>query len=336
MLVLFKKNALPEDKEKFASFLKEHCFSPIGTEAYVSCGAGISEATLQEFTDFAAFGRIIDDSFYFSSRTFQEKNTLITIEKKKNRVIFGGESIPFIGGPCSLESEEMALKAAENLRSCGVKLMRAMLFKPRTSPHSFQGLGLEGLSILKRLSQETSLILVSEPRDSEELEILAEYADIIQIGTRNMSNFQLLKAAASIGKPIILKRGMSSTLEEFLAAADYLLLWGQRNVILCERGIRTFNSYVRFTPDIAAIPELKELSHLPVIFDPSHASGKTSLVPSLALAGIAAGADGIMAEIHEAPDKALSDGKQSLSFEELPKLLERAALVAKAVSRSIE
>ncbi|MFZ5644153.1 MAG: 3-deoxy-7-phosphoheptulonate synthase [Bacillota bacterium] len=247
----------------------------------------------------------------------ENKSTLVDIGPCR----IGDGNLVIIAGPCAVESMDQMIYLASILKKMGVTIIRGGAFKPRTSPYSFQGLGEEGLKILAAAREETGLPFVTEATDSSTLEKACVYADIIQIGSRNMQNFSLLKEAGKSGKPVILKRGFSSTLEEWIMAAEYIAAEGNNKIIFCERGIRTFESYTRNTMDISAIPSIKELSHFPVIADPSHGTGKRSLVGPLARASVAAGADGIMLEVHENPPGALSDGAQSLYPSELEGLI---------------
>mgnify|MGYP001773314521 CR=1 FL=1 len=226
-----------------------------------------------------------------------------------------GEKPIVIAGPCSVESEEQIIQIAKFVKEHGASMLRGGAFKPRTSPYSFQGLGEKGLMYLRKASEITGLPIVTEVLDPRDVKLVEKYADMLQIGARNMQNFPLLKEVGRSSKPILLKRGFGATIEELLSAAEYIMKEGNANVVLCERGIRTFETSTRFTLDIAAIPVLKELTHLPVIVDPSHAAGKRSLVPPLAKAALAAGADGIIVEVHQDPDHALSDGLQSLTLD---------------------
>ncbi len=262
--------------------------------------------------------------YFLASREYREKDSQIKVGTVDGQDVFiGGEDAEpiFIAGPCSIESEESAIELALTLKDFGIKIFRAMIYKPRTSPYSFQGLVRAGLPVLKRLKQVTGLLLVVEVREEEEAEQAAAYADIFQIGTRNMTNFALLKRIAAMGKPMILKRGMGATIEEFLCAAEYILAQGNPNLVLCERGIRTFETYTRFTLDLAAVPAVKELSHLPIIVDPSHGTGKSSLVLPMARAGLAAGADGVMLEVHQEPSMSKSDNFQAITPQALGGLL---------------
>lgn len=252
-----------------------------------------------------------------ASRTNKSENTVVDI----GPVRIGDGSLVIIAGPCAVESMDQMLYLARLLKRAGVSILRGGAFKPRSSPYSFQGLGEEGLKILAAARKETGLPVVTEVTDVRYLEKVGEDSDILQIGSRNMQNFALLKEAGRYGKPVLLKRGLSSTLEEWVMAAEYIAAEGNGRVIFCERGIRTFEGYTRNTMDISAIPAIKELSHFPVIADPSHGTGRRSLVGPLAGAAVAAGADGIMLEVHENPPRALSDGAQSLYPCELEKLL---------------
>lgn len=236
-------------------------------------------------------------------------------------VAIGQDSFTVIAGPCAVESIEQAVTTAKAVASAGAKIFRGSLFKPRTSPYSFQGVGPDGIEFLKIIRQETSLLLETEILATEHLELLVGHVDILRIGSRNMDNFELLKEVGKVGKPVLLKRNMSATLEEFLLAAEYILAEGNEQVILCERGIRTFETYTRNTLDILAVPALKELSHLPVIVDPSHSAGRRSLVPAASKAALAVGADGLLVEVHPNPDQAKSDGQQSLSIPEFEQLM---------------
>lgn len=267
------------------------------------------------------------------SRDFHPKDSVISLSAG---VSIGGKS-PFlvIAGPCAIESREQVFKVATLLKRLGVKVMRGGAYKPRTSPHSFQGLQEEGLRILSEVKRKTGLLTVTEVMNPEHVSRVAEVVDILQIGARNMQNFDLLKEVGRTKRPVILKRGLSATVEEWLASAEYILLEGNHDVILCERGIRTFENLTRNTSDLAVIPLVKSLSHLPVIYDPSHATGKNSLVPPMALASIVAGADGVMIEVHPDPEQALSDGPQSLNLKEFERLYRKLAALELFVKREM-
>lgn len=251
------------------------------------------------------------------SREFSEDDTVI--ETGPARI--GGGNFAVIAGPCSIESEEQAVKIAESVKNSGATMYRGGAFKPRTSPYSFQGLGIEGLKILANVRKETGLPIVTEVMDTKDVDAVTTYTDVLQIGARNMQNFQLLTEVGKQDKPVVLKRGFSNTIEEFLMAAEYIAKGGNQEIIFCERGIRTFETYTRNTLDISAIPLLKSLSHLPVIVDPSHATGRRDLIRPLSLASLAAGADGLMIEVHNDPESALCDGPQSLNPEEFSRLM---------------
>lgn len=276
--------------------------------------------------------------FKLASREFKEKPSEVVIGKLPGTgqvISFGGNNIQIIAGPCAIESEESARSLAQSLKDAGCRIFRGGAFKPRTSPYSFQGLGEEGLKILKRIRQDFGMLTITEAMEIQDIEKVADAADIIQVGTRNMSNFKLLKQLGQTQKPILLKRGMSSTIREFLMAAEYILTSGNFNVILCERGIRTFEDYTRFTLDINAIPAIKHLSHLPIIVDPSHGTGKWRLVEPVSCAAIAAGADGLVIETHPNPQHALSDGCQALMPEKFPGLLKKIKGIAEVIGRSM-
>lgn len=249
--------------------------------------------------------------------------------------VIGGDEVIVIAGPCSVETEEQTLASAHAVRAAGARILRGGAYKPRTSPYEFRGLGKQGLEILARAREETGLAIITEVMTPGDVEQIYDYTDIFQIGARNAQNYNLLEEAGRTGKPVMLKRGLSMLIEEWLLAAEYVLSQGNPNVIFCERGIRTFENQTRNTFDVAAVPVVQQLSHLPIFVDPSHAAGKRPFVGPLALAGVAAGADGLMIEVHPNPDHALSDGNQSLNFAEFAMLMPRMATVATAVGRSI-
>ncbi len=234
----------------------------------------------------------------------------------------GGAEFTVIAGPCSVESEKQLLSTAEAVARAGARLLRGGAFKPRTSPYDFQGMELEGLKLLRKAREQTGLAIITEVMSDSDVPLVAEYADVLQIGARNMQNYALLKSLGKAGRPVMLKRGLSSTIKELLLSAEYVVTHGNPNVMLCERGIRTFETATRNTFDIGAVPVLNELTHLPVILDPAHATGKSSLIPPLALASVAVGADGLMVEVHPSPEKAFSDGAQSLTFAQFERLMQ--------------
>ncbi len=265
------------------------------------------------------------------SREFKAENTIIQVNGHR----IGGSEIHVIAGPCAVESREVLEEIAEELSAVGVHFLRGGAFKPRTSPYSFQGWGEKGLKLLAGVRERTGMMIVTELMDPRDTVLVCKYADIVQIGTRNMQNFRLLTEVGNIDKPVILKRGMSATIKELLMSAEYIVAQGNERVILCERGIRTFESETRNTLDISAVPLLKQLTHLPVIVDPSHAVGRADLVPAMARASVAAGADGLLIEVHVRPEEALSDGPQSLRPDTFASLLEDCRRVAAAVGRSL-
>ncbi|SDY80112.1 3-deoxy-7-phosphoheptulonate synthase [Tindallia californiensis] len=255
--------------------------------------------------------------FKLASRDFHPEDTVVKVNGTK----IGNGSMVVIAGPCAVESEEQLMEIAVNVKANGANMIRGGAFKPRTSPYSFQGLGEEGLKLLRKAKEITGLSIVTEVMDQENLDMVAEYADVLQIGARNMQNYALLKQAGMSSKPIMLKRGLSATIEEWLMSAEYILSKGNPNVILCERGIRTFEKYTRNTLDLSAVPVVKELSHLPVVIDPSHGTGKWNLVEPMAKAAVAAGADGLMVEVHNQPEEAVSDGGQSLKYDNFKSMM---------------
>jgi 3-deoxy-7-phosphoheptulonate synthase len=269
--------------------------------------------------------------YKLASREMHEADTYIRLPQ----ATIGPGTFTLIAGPCSVENEAMVQQTAELLLSHGVRLMRAGAFKPRSSPYSFQGMGREGLDILARVRQRTGIGIVTELMDTDNADAVEEAADIIQIGTRNMQNFSLLRRVSRASKPVLLKRGMSATLEEWLMAAEYVMAGGNYNVVLCERGVRTFSDHSRNTLDLSVVPPVKHLSHLPILVDPSHGTGKRDYVPAMALASLAAGADGLLIEVHPDPDHALSDGAQSLTFAAFADLLQSLRRLAEPLGRAI-
>jgi len=265
------------------------------------------------------------------SREWKNEPTIIRLP---GGLEIGGDAVVVMAGPCSVESEEQILESARLVRDAGAAILRGGAFKPRSSPYTFQGLGLEGLKLLAKARDETGLLVVTEAMDSEGVDLVAEYADIIQIGARNMQNFSLLKHAGRAGKPVLLKRGPAATITELLLSAEYLLAEGNHDVILCERGIRGFDTATRNVFDLTTVPLVHELSHLPIIADPSHGTGRRDKVIPMARAAVAAGADGIMVEVHPHPDRALSDGAQSLYPEQFATLVQETTEIAKAIGRT--
>ncbi len=265
------------------------------------------------------------------SREFHPEPTIIQVRD----VTIGGDNIAVVAGPCSVESAEQTLETARAVKAAGAHILRGGAFKPRSSPYEFRGLGEEGLQILDAARSETGMPIITEVLTPSDVDLVSRYTDIFQIGARNCQNYLLLEEVGKTGMPVMLKRGMSVTIEEWLMAAEYIMAQGNENVMLCERGIRTFETYTRNTLDLAAVPVVQKMSHLPVFVDPSHAAGKRPYVAALALGGVAAGADGLMIEVHPNPDHAMSDGMQSLNFNEFNELMPRIAAVAAAVGKSL-
>ncbi|HUX94910.1 MAG TPA: 3-deoxy-7-phosphoheptulonate synthase [Bacteroidales bacterium] len=265
------------------------------------------------------------------SRDARPDGTIVSVKG----IEFGSKRIVIIAGPCAVESSEQLYATAKSVSKTGARILRGGAFKPRSSPYKFQGMGDEGLKLLKEISLETGLPVVTEVMDTRQIELVSEYADMLQVGSRNMQNYPLLKEVGMSKKPVLLKRGMMATIEEFLLAAEYVLNQGNNNVVLCERGIRTFETSTRNTLDLSAVPMLKQLTHLPVIVDPSHGTGIRWMVPSMAKASVAAGADGLIMEVHYNPEEALCDGQQSLSLDEFELLVNDLRKIALAIDREI-
>jgi 3-deoxy-7-phosphoheptulonate synthase len=269
-------------------------------------------------------------TFKLTSREFHPQDTVIRV----GEVIVGGPAVVMMAGPCAVESREQTLTTARAVRAAGARILRGGAFKPRSSPYSFRGLGEEGLQILAEAGRETGMPIITEVMSPEQVPLVCDYADLLQVGARNMQNFDLLSAVGQVRRPVLLKRGLMSTIEELLMAAEYIMAQGNYQVILCERGIRTFETYTRNTLDLSAVPVLKQLSHLPVVVDPSHAAGRWELVTPMALSAVAAGADGLIVEVHPEPARALSDGPQSLKPARFAALMERVQAVAQAIGRT--
>jgi len=269
--------------------------------------------------------------YKLASREVRDEPT----EVRVGDVTIGGTRIVVMAGPCAIESRLQLLDAAEKVKAAGARVLRGGAFKPRTSPYAFQGLEDEGLKLLAEAKRETGLPIVTEVMEPDKVELVAEYADILQVGARNVQNFSLLRRVGEAGKPVLLKRGMATTVQEWLLSAEYVLASGNRNVILCERGIRTFETATRFTLDLNAVPVVKRLSHLPILVDPSHGTGHWEFVEAMAMAGVAAGADGLIIEVHPKPEEALSDGPQSLKPDKFAALMKRVRRIAQAMDRDL-
>jgi 3-deoxy-7-phosphoheptulonate synthase len=274
----------------------------------------------------------ITQPFKLASRQFKPEGTIVDLGRG---VKIGGTEVAIAAGPCSVESHEQIYAVAEAVSKSGAKILRAGAYKPRTSPYAFQGLGEKGLQLIREAADKYNLFVVSEVMDLSQITMMSQYVDIFQVGARNMQNYFLLRALGEVQKPVLLKRGMSATIEELLLSSEYILSGGNYNVILCERGIRTFDTYLRNTLDIAAIPVIQTLSHLPIVADPSHGTGRRDKVPAMARAAIAAGADGILVEVHNDPDHALSDGAQSLDPTQFAQLMSELRIIAPAVGRRV-
>jgi 3-deoxy-7-phosphoheptulonate synthase len=269
--------------------------------------------------------------FKLASREVHQANSVVRV----GDAAIGGTKIVVMAGPCSVESREQVLEVAARVKAAGASVLRGGAFKPRTSPYAFQGLEEEGLKLLAEARRETGLPVITEVMEPEKVDVVAETADILQIGARNVQNFSLLRKVGAVGKPVLLKRGMSTSIQEWLLSAEYVLAGGNRNVILCERGIRTFETSTRFTLDLNAVPVLKKLTHLPVVVDPSHGTGHWEYVEAMAMAGVAAGADGLIIEVHPRPEEALSDGPQSLKPEKFAAMMGRVRKIAQAMDRDL-
>jgi len=337
MIIIMKKEATEDQVTKVYFKIKN-----LGLTAQISKGeersivgviGDLRKVDKESFKMLPGVEKIISilKPYKLASREFKPHDTVIDVKGVK----IGGNEIVVMAGPCAIENEEILLDAAKKVKAAGAKILRGSAYKPRTSPYAFQGLGEEGLKIMKKVGKKTGLVTETEVMDVRNVELVSNYVDIVRIGTRNMQNFDLLKEVGKIKNPIILKRGMSATIEELLMSAEYIMSEGNHNVILCERGIRTFETSTRNTLDLSAIPVLKELSHLPVIVDPSHSSGKRNLVLPMSRAAIAAGADGLIIEVHPKPEEALCDGPQQILPDQFSKLMKELNQIAKAIGRKI-
>jgi 3-deoxy-7-phosphoheptulonate synthase len=325
MIISMKLHATKEEVEAVCQRIRDFGYkihTIEGAERIVIGAIGVGDVTacLESLEAMAGVEKAVRISapYKFVSKEFRKERTVVRV----NGTDIGGDEFVVMAGPCSVESEQQVMDAARAVAAAGAKLLRGGAFKPRTSPYDFQGLEVEGLKLLRKAKEATGLSIITEVMSDRDIDLVAEYADILQIGARNMQNFSLLKGIGKCGRPILLKRGMSSTIRELLMSAEYVVAHGNPNIILCERGIRTFETATRNTCDIAAIAALKELTHLPVILDPSHATGKRSLVPALCRAGVAIGADGLIVEVHPCPEKAFSDGAQSLYLPQFQQMME--------------
>jgi 3-deoxy-7-phosphoheptulonate synthase len=338
MIIVLKSGASDADIEDVTRRVRALGYSPhvIRGELRTVIGAVGDERGKQDLLSLENLECVeavqpIVQPFKLASREVRREPTLIRV----NGVTIGGPRVVVMAGPCSVESREQVLEVAFKVKAAGATILRGGAFKPRTSPYAFQGLETEGLKILAEAKRETGLPVVTEVMEPDKVSLVAEYADILQIGARNVQNFSLLKRVAETRKPILLKRGMATSIQEWLLSAEYVLSGGNPDVILCERGIRTFETATRFTLDLNAVPVLKTLTHLPVVVDPSHGTGHWEYVEAMARAGVAAGADGLLVEVHPRPAEALSDGPQSLKPERFADLMQRLRRVAHAVDREV-
>jgi 3-deoxy-7-phosphoheptulonate synthase len=337
MLVVMRSHATPQEIEDVLAAIRRLNLTPHPMPGATRTAIGITgnvgavdSRPLEVLPGVMELLRVTKP-YKLASREMHEADTYVRLPQ----TTIGPGTFTIIAGPCSVENEAMIVRTAEFLRGHGVHLLRAGAFKPRTSPYAFQGLGLDGLKILDRVRQRTGIGIVTELMDTDNADAIEEAADIIQIGTRNMQNFSLLKRVGRAARPVLLKRGMSATLEEWLMAAEYIMAGGNYNVVLCERGVRTFSDHSRNTLDLSVIPPVKKLSHLPILVDPSHGTGKRDYVPPMALAALAAGADGLLIEVHPDPDHAQSDGAQSLNFAGFERLLESLRRLAEPLGKTI-
>ena len=332
MIIILKENTTPQELNNLTDFIKSHGLTPHISEGVHQTIMGLVGDTSQIDIESISQLKIVEavrriqEPFKNANRKFHPLDTVI----KVGDATIGGGSLTFIAGPCSVESEKQIISVARNVKASGAKILRGGAFKPRTSPYAFQGLREEGLKLLLEAKKDTGLPIVTEIMDLSQLDLFAEI-DIIQVGARNMQNFELLKQLGHSGKPVLLKRGLSNTYQELLMSAEYIMAFGNEQVILCERGIRTFETYTRNTLDISAVPALKKLSHLPVIIDPSHAAGIAEFVSPLAMAAVASGADGLMIEVHNDPSKAKCDGAQSLTPENFDTLAKKLNILKNAM-----
>jgi 3-deoxy-7-phosphoheptulonate synthase len=337
MLVVMQSQSTPEQIERVVETIRQMGLTPHPMPGHNRTAIGITgnpsaidPRTIEVLPGVLELIRVTKP-YKLASREMHQEDTVIPLPQGT----FGNGRFTIIAGPCSVEDEATVLRTAEWLSARGIRFLRGGAFKPRTSPYAFQGLGLDGLELLRRVRERTGIGIVTELLDTDTADAVADVADVIQIGARNMQNFSLLRRVARARQPVLLKRGMAATLEEWLMSAEYLLSGSNRNVLLCERGVRTFSDHSRNTLDLSVIPPVKALSHLPILVDPSHGTGKRDYVPPMALAALAAGADGLLIEVHPDPDRALSDGAQTLDFERFERLLGQLHTLAAALGRSI-
>jgi 3-deoxy-7-phosphoheptulonate synthase len=338
MIVAMQDRATEEEIQSVVERMMEIGFNvhrTTGTVQTILAGVGTPGVfDHKEFEVFAGVAEVIRISspYKLAGRSFRPEGTIVRFP---NGVTVGGDEVVVMAGPCSVESRDQSLACAKLVKDAGAKFLRGGAFKPRSSPYSFQGLGLDALKLLREAGDAHGLLIVSEVMEISQIELMMPYVDLFQVGARNMQNFNLLRELGEVRRPVMLKRGIAATIEELLLSAEYLLAGGNYDVILCERGIRTFETYTRNTMDISAIPVVKKLSHLPIVGDPSHATGRRDKVPAMARATVAAGGDGLLIEVHPNPDKALSDGAQSLFPEQFVTLMDTLRIIAPAVGRTL-
>jgi 3-deoxy-7-phosphoheptulonate synthase len=336
MVVVMEERASDAQIEKVVAYLVEkgmdvHRSTGVSRTVLGVVGTQPMDPALIEMMEGVHEVLRITEPYKLASRAFKPDGTIVAIDD----VRVGGDEVIVMAGPCSVETEEQIFTSAAAVRRAGAKILRGGAFKPRSSPYSFQGLGEDGLKLLRAAANKESLKVVSEVMDVSQIDVVGKYSDIYQVGARNMQNYTLLRELGKMRKPVLLKRGIAATIEEWLLSAEYLLAGGNADVILCERGIRTFESYTRNTLDISAIPVVKKLSHLPIVADPSHGTGRRDKVAPMARAAVAAGADGLVIEVHHNPDRALSDGAQSMYPAQFDRLMAELRIIAPAIGRSI-
>ncbi|MHB1021844.1 MAG: 3-deoxy-7-phosphoheptulonate synthase [Acidobacteriaceae bacterium] len=338
MIVAMMESATEEQVQQVIERMVELGFDVHRTTGAVQTVlAGVGKPAQFEVQEFQLLTGVaeayrISSPYKLAGRGFRPEGTVVRFA---NGVTVGGDEVVVMAGPCSVESREQILLSAQQVAAGGAKFLRGGAFKPRSSPYSFQGMGLEGLKLLREVGDITGLLIISEVMEISQIELMMPYVDVFQVGARNMQNFNLLRELGYVRKPVLLKRGIAATIEEVLLSAEYILAGGNYDLMLCERGIRTFETYTRNTMDISAIPVLKKLTHLPVLGDPSHGVGRRDMVPAMAMAAVAAGADGLLMEMHPNPEKALSDGAQSLFPEQFEKLMDNLRALAPVVGRNV-
>src|ERR1700761_7708354 len=338
MIVAMQETATEEDVQGVIERLVQVGFNVHRTTGAIQTVlAGVGTPSHFDHKDFEVLPGVADvvrisSPYKLAGRGFRPEGTIIRFP---NGVVVGGDEVVIMAGPCSVESREQIFTVAEQVKAAGASFLRGGAFKPRSSPYSFQGMGLEGLKLLKEVRDRTGLLIISEVMEISQIDLMLPYIDVFQVGARNMQNFNLLRELGLVRKPVLLKRGIAATIEELLLSAEYILSGGNYDVMLCERGIRTFETYTRNTMDISAIPVIKKLSHLPMLADPSHGVGIRDKVPAMAMASVAAGADGLLMEVHPNPDQAFSDGAQSLFPEQFEKLMDKLRTLAPIVGRSV-